>query len=63
MSASSCQFAILTLLLGISPVFAQGVQATLTGRVVDSSNAVMPNVPVQVKNTETNQVIPAVTDG
>jgi len=43
-------------------LFAQGVQATLTGRVTDSSGAVIPNVRLEVKNTETNQITPVVTD-
>jgi hypothetical protein len=43
-------------------LFAQGVQATLNGRVTDSSGAVIPNVRVEVKNSQTNQVTPVVTD-
>src|SRR5574340_869249 len=63
MGARCCRFAFALGLLSSSVAFGQGVQATLTGRVVDSSNAVVPNAPVQVKNTETNQVVQAVTDG
>lgn len=43
-------------------LLAQGVQATMTGRVTDSTGAVIPNVRVEVKNTETNQITPVVTD-
>ena len=41
---------------------AQGVQATLTGRVSDASGAAVPGVPVQIKNVETNQVTRETTD-
>ena len=40
---------------------AQSVVATITGRVTDPSGAAVPNIPVQVRNVETNQVTPAIT--
>src|ERR1017187_2179105 len=43
-------------------VWAQEVTATVSGRVTDSSGAVVPGVSVEVKNTQTNQVISAKTD-
>jgi hypothetical protein len=44
-------------------MFGQGVQASLSGRVLDSSGAAVPNVSVQVRNTGTNQLTPVVADG
>src|SRR5262250_3200401 len=35
--------------------FAQGIRATVTGRVVDSSGAVMPKAKVTITNTGTNE--------
>jgi hypothetical protein len=55
-------FAALFALFFSSIALGQGVQATLTGRIVDSSGAVVPNVQVHVKNAETNQVVQAVSD-
>src|SRR6266496_1593413 len=49
-------------LLAAGPLAAQTVQATLTGKVLDTSGAGVPNVPVQVKNVDTNQVTQAPTD-
>jgi hypothetical protein len=40
----------------------QTAQATLTGRVLDSSNAAVPNATVEVVNTETNQVVRVLAD-
>src|SRR6185503_13008004 len=45
-----------------APLSAQTVQATLMGRVLDSSGGGVPGAPVQVKNVETNQVTALVTD-
>jgi hypothetical protein len=42
--------------------FGQTAQATLTGRVIDSSNAAVPNVTVEVIHAETNQVVRVQTD-
>ncbi len=50
------------LLLVPAGVWAQGVQATLKGRVTDSSKAVVPNVKIEVKNVGTNVVVNTVTD-
>src|SRR5688572_12175900 len=41
---------------------AQDFRATLTGRVIDSSNAAIPGVTVQVRNTGTNEVITVISD-
>src|SRR5262245_4471931 len=49
--------AILALCLaGAVPLAAQTVQATVSGRVLDPSGAGVPNVPVQVRNVETNRI-------
>ncbi len=53
--------AVLCLFLA-APLVAQTVQATITGRVLDSSGAGVPGAPVQVKNIETNQVTALVSD-
>src|SRR5579864_9643350 len=56
----------LCLLLGLLPtgsLLGQELRATITGRVTDSSEAAVPNVPVEVTNTETNQLTRVVTDG
>lgn len=52
---------LLSLLLP-SCAIAQTAQATLNGRVLDSSGATVPNVTIQVTNVETNQAIRAATD-
>src|ERR1041384_5691871 len=49
-------------LLAAYPAAAQTVQATLTGKILDTSGAGGPNVPVQVKNIDTNQITQAPTD-
>lgn len=43
-------------------LLAQGVEATLKGRVTDSSGGAVPGAKVEVKNTGTNHVTPTVTD-
>ena len=45
-----------------APVFAQEFRATVTGKVTDASAGAMPGVTVTVTNTETNEVITAVTN-
>ena len=52
---------VLCLLLAV-PLAAQNVQATLNGRIQDPSGAGVPNVPVQVRNVETNQITSTVTN-
>ena len=49
-------------LLAAAGLWAQGVEATLKGRVGDSSGAVVPGAKVDVKNTGTNLVTSTVTD-
>ena len=51
-------------LLGFaSPAFSQEFRATVTGKVTDSSAGALPGVPVTITNTETNEVVTAVTNG
>ena len=54
MKRNHLRIALLLFLLAVS-LPAQTVQATLTGRVLDSSGAGVPNAPVQVRNVDTNQ--------
>ena len=54
-------FSFLCLLVP-SGLWAQGVQATLRGRVADASGAVVPRVTIEVKNTATNVVLDTVSD-
>jgi hypothetical protein len=42
--------------------WAQGVQATLRGRVFDKSGAAVPNVQIEVKNTGTNVAVNTTSD-
>ncbi|MEK7409534.1 MAG: TonB-dependent receptor [Acidobacteriota bacterium] len=49
-------------LLVIVPLAAQEFRATITGRVTDSSQAVVPGAKVEVKNVGTNEVTSARTD-
>jgi hypothetical protein len=51
-----------TLALLSASAFAQEFRATLTGRILDPSNAAVPNVTVQAKNIATNEVLSAVAD-
>src|SRR4051812_1840819 len=55
------RFLALGVLCAVS-IAAQTVQATLTGRVVDTSGGGVPNVDVQVRNVETNQFTGVLTD-
>src|SRR5690242_21072376 len=49
--------------MAVSPgLFGQSVDATLKGRVSDSSGAPVPGVKVEIKNIETNVAISTVTD-
>jgi len=56
-----CCLVLFSLLIPAT-LLAQGVQATLRGRVADSSGASMATVKVEVKNTGTNQIVTTVTD-
>ena len=51
------------LILTTGLLYGQSAQSTLTGRVVDSSGAAIPDAAVEITNTETNQTSRAVTDG
>jgi len=52
-------FLLLSVLLAISAfsigTFAQGIRATVTGRVIDSSGAVVPKAKITITNTGTNE--------
>src|SRR4051812_18223245 len=52
----------LCVLLAAAGLWAQGVEATLKGRVTDSSGAAVPGAKIEVKNTGTNLITPTVTD-
>ena len=43
-------------------MIAQDFRATLTGRILDPSNAAVPNVPVEVRNVGTNEITAVVAD-
>ena len=53
---------ILAVALGAAPAFAQESRGTITGRVIDSSGAVVAGADVRVKNTETGAVVAAKTN-
>lgn len=53
---------ILALAVGAAPAFAQESRGTITGRVIDSSGAVVAGADVRVKNTETGAVVAAKTN-
>src|ERR1700745_985502 len=55
--------AFLMLSFGLHLSFAQTEKASVSGRVTDQSNAVMPEAQVQIRNTETNIVTSAKTNG
>jgi hypothetical protein len=46
----------------LATLYAQSVDATLKGRVTDSSDAAMPGVKVEARNTGTNVASSMVTD-
>src|SRR5687767_11028918 len=57
---------VLSLMLGLALLSTMGVaqdfRATVTGRVLDTSKAAIPNAKVQVKNLVTNEVNTVTTD-
>ena len=53
---------LLSVLLAIGGLYAQGVEATLKGRVGDSSGAAVPAAKLDVKNTGTNQIVSTISD-
>ncbi len=54
-------FLVAALLFLSGALIAQEFRATLTGRVMDSSGAAMPNVTVTAKNAATNEITTAIT--
>ncbi|HEY4381921.1 MAG TPA: carboxypeptidase regulatory-like domain-containing protein [Acidobacteriaceae bacterium] len=56
------RIALLLVILATMPVFAQEFRATLSGRVTDATDAVIPNVKIVVTNTETGVKVSAATD-
>src|ERR1700733_3168834 len=46
-----------------APLFGQDTTASIAGRVVDSSGAVIPGALVKVTNAETNEIRTATTNG
>lgn len=55
--------AFLVLSLGLQVSFAQTEKASMSGRVTDQSSAALPDAQVQLRNTETNIVTSAKTNG
>jgi len=51
-----CLAALVGLLLAALAAFGQGGNGSITGTIADSSGAVVPNVSIQVKNSETGTV-------
>ena len=47
----------------VSGLMAQEFRGTITGFVIDSSKAAVPNANVQVKNLGTNEIVVSVTNG
>lgn len=63
MRARALLLAALAVAIGCGPrAWAQTVTGTLSGRVVDSSGAIMPGVKIQVKNEQTDLGREAVTN-
>ena len=58
-AGSLCLFSVL---LATGGLYAQGVEATLKGRVQDSSGAAVPAAKLDVKNTGTNRIVSTVSD-
>ncbi len=54
--------AVLCCFLAMEPAAAQEFRATITGRVVDSSQAVVPGAKVEVTNVATNEVTSVTSD-
>src|SRR5215831_18900262 len=56
---SVCLFSVLFATGGL---YSQSVDATLKGRVGDSSGAAVPAAKLEVKNVGTNQIVSTITD-
>jgi hypothetical protein len=54
--AVRCLMALVCLLLAALAAYGQGANGSITGTITDSSGAVVPNVSIEVKNTETGAV-------
>lgn len=52
---------LFVLFISIISAHSQDFRATITGRVADSTNAAVPNAPVTVKNTGTNETLTITT--
>src|SRR5580700_5845299 len=52
---------LITLICLVAPAFAQGARGSITGQIIDSSGAVIPNVEVTATQLTTNVVTKAVT--
>ena len=55
-------FALLVILLGITPLLAQTVTGTMNGTVTDASGSSLPGVTVTIRNAETGLQRVAITD-
>ena len=62
MTGSSARHGVLSGVLLVGVMMGQEFRATVTGHVLDQSGASVPNIMVQVKNVDTNQVVAAATD-
>jgi outer membrane receptor protein involved in Fe transport len=61
-NGKSCLLAVLVLLLAAVAAFGQTTSATLSGRIRDASGAVVPDVKLLAKNTQTGAVRDTKTD-
>ncbi|MBP1609219.1 MAG: hypothetical protein H6Q04_1454, partial [Acidobacteria bacterium] len=57
----SIVFALIGLLLIAPSILAQSDRGTITGTVTDPAGAMIPNVPIEAKNTETGAVYQTVS--
>src|SRR6266853_715045 len=54
---------VVAALLAIVPLIAQTPSASVVGRVVDATGAVIPGVKIKISNLDTNQSHDALTNG
>jgi len=62
MALRNILYVLVVVLLGSSPCFSQESRATILGRVVDQTNAVIVGATVQATNLDTNTVATSVTN-